>query len=267
MAIERKKNNTGNAAAEKKRIRKALLAAALIVLCIVLAVLGLYFSGKMLFSGNSRFALREVKVSGAGFWQKHEKLLANAIGLRMGQNLFALDYSELRKKVQSIPSVDNASVIRVLPDTIVIKITERIPRAVLNNPGSAWVVDNSATLMPRSQVMKTGNTLPVIAGVKLKNVRQGERVPEITSAMELIMMAVENFQDINIFYISVQNPEKLDIYLKYRSFASCRVIMPTRNRGWSFMLHTLQSAIVQAKLKGENRTTFDLSYDGRVVIR
>ena len=45
------------------------------------------------------------------------------------------------------------------------------------------------------------------------------------------------------------------------------VIIPAHNRNFAFLLSTLQSAIIHAERRGDTRGTFDLSFDGNVIIR
>ena len=66
--------------------------------------------------------------------------------------------------------------------------------------------------------------------------------------------------------LSVATPERLDFHIKYRNGRIYRVIMPVENRGLDFMLNALQSAIIHAYQLGDERSTFNLSFDGQVVI-
>ena len=62
------------------------------------------------------------------------------------------------------------------------------------------------------------------------------------------------------------NYSQMEIYLQYQRFPIYQVRIPVKNRGLSFALLALQSAIVNARETGEKRTHYDLSYDNRVVI-
>lgn len=250
--------------------RKKLRGAGLAILCIALvlaaAAAGIYGARKALFVANPRLVLREIRVSGAGYWKEHPDALAAAAGLRIGTGMFSLDLRKIRRRILDVPNIDSCSVVRVLPDLVVVKVTERVPRAVLGRPGSPWVVDGGSVVMSRSQVMDTYRRLPVITGVPTANIRAGMVMKRLNSAMELVMMTVRSFPDITVYQISLADPGKLDVLLRYRRFPVCRVAIPVKNRGMSFMLLTLQSAIINARRSGETRNHYDLSYDGRVVI-
>ena len=250
---------------EKKR-RLAWLAGFLIVLVIVAAGFAIFCAGRILFSANPRFKLRELRIDGAGYWKEHQDELIRKIELKMGTNLFLLDMKQLRDKVKTIANVDNCSVIRVLPDTLVFQITERVPRAFLGNVQSPGVVDGQGIIMHRRQSMVSYSNLPVITDVSLRGAKVGKELQAIRPAVDLIMMTVHSFPDFKIYRVSMKNPDKMKILLRYRNFPIYQVLLPVKNRGLSLSFHVLQSAIIDAKKNNETRTHYDLSYDNNVVI-
>ena len=109
--------------------------------------------------------------------------------------------------------------------------------------------------------------LPVITSIPgRKTFRQGERLASLDPALELIMMAVRNFPDINIVCVMPSNEDKLDFFMRYRSEKLYRVTIPLRNRGLPYLLSALQTAIINAHWKRLNVSSFDLRFDGRVVL-
>ena len=251
--------------AKKKRIR-AYFALFLIVLVIVAAGFSIFCAGRILFSANPRFKLRELRIDGAGYWKEHQDELIRQIKLKMGTNLFLLDMNQLREEVKKIANVDDCSVIRVLPDTLIFQITERVPRAFLGNDRSPWVVDGKGIIMHRKQSMASYSKLPVITNVSFRNAKVGKELQSVRPAVDLIMMTVHSFPDFRIYEVSMKNPGKMKILLQYRKFPIYQVLLPIKNRGLSLSFHVLQSAIIDAKKNNETRTHYDLSYDNNVVI-
>lgn len=251
---------------EKKRRRGALLALLLIILAAAAVCFAVFGASRVLFTANPRFQLRKIRVNGPGYWKEHPEELASGIKLKTGTNLFALDLRQLRSRIQSLPNVDSCSIVRILPDTLVFQLVERVPRAFLGSGRSPWVVDGEGVVMPRKQVMAAMPNLPVITGVSLAGARSGKPMKEIRMAVDLIMMTVGNFPDFKIHRISLKNPDKMEIYLQYSRFPIYQVILPVKNRGLSFSLQVLRSAIINARNMGETRTHYDLSYDDRIVI-
>ena len=252
---------------ERKKRRGAFLAVFLILLFSALAGSSLFFLRKVLFLNKPRLTLQKIRVSGTGYWKTHPVQFIQTTGLQKGSSLFGLDLSQLRSQINHISNIENCSVRRVLPDTLVIEVTERVPRAVLGDQRSPWVLDTDTVVMARNQVMSHAGRLPEIIGISLSGVRDGEKLEKARCAVDLIMMTVRSFPDLKIYRISLKDPEKMDILLQYRKFSITRVLIPVKNRGLSFMLMALQSAIIHARQIGETRNFYDLSYDGKVVIR
>ena len=252
---------------DRKKLRGALLVILGLVLITAALIFGMIWLKGALFHRNQRFALREVTVTGSGYWKTHPKELASRLELNNGINLFSFKLREIRKKILAVPNVESCTVVRILPDTLVIHVTERVPRAFINSPRSPWVLDSKAVVMPRNQVMGNPGRLPVITGVDTRRITPGKELRELRTALELIMLTVRNFRDITIYEISIRNPEKMSVLLRYGRFPLCRVLIPVKNKGLSLMLLTLQSAIINTRRAGENKNTYDLSFEGKVVIR
>ncbi|MBR7104194.1 MAG: FtsQ-type POTRA domain-containing protein [Lentisphaeria bacterium] len=254
---------------DKKKVRNAVLAVFLLLLVSGAAGAGFWGVRKLLFDANPRFLLREIRVNGSGYWKDHAGDLAEKIGLKKGTNLFALDVKKIRKDLARVPNVENSFIYRILPDTLIIRVTERVPRAFLSRENSPLVADGNAVVMPRSQSMRSYARLPVIMDVSLRGIKSGDSFEKIKPAMELIMTAVRDYPDITIYRISLRDPKKLHVYLKYKynRFNIHHLVLPVRNRGMKFMLMAYQSAVINAHRIGETRNNYDLSYDGKCVIR
>ena len=137
---------------------------------------------------------------------------------------------------------------------------ERVPRAVLGNPRSEWVVDETGAVIPRLESMSASVPLPVILGISTSGVKAGMVLETLRPALELIMLTVRSFPDISIIAVNVRNPERLEFFMRFRGQKSCKVILPVRNQNFTYLLSALQSAIIYAERQGDTRGTFDLSF-------
>ena len=268
----RKKNSTKTTPVSHRGEREKLLRVLLAIVGVILAIAALFFAlfglRKVLFTGNPRLVLRNVAVETNGYWENKEKILAPRLNLTPGENLFAINIRKVRQELQKIPNVESCEVVRVLPDQIKLKIVERVPRAVLKNPRSPWVVDENGMVIPRheSLCMLQKNFLPVLH-TDVKDITPGQPVEELKPALDLIMLAVRSYPDIQI--ISVENPgnrKYLRFHMRYRRRKVCAVKMPVRNN-MAFLLSALQSAILESESKGLPGRSFDLSYEGSVVVK
>ena len=130
-------------------------------------------------------------------------------GVRKGDNLLSIDLLRIKRNIELTPRVKMASVERILPDTLQVRVTERVPMAQIwvwqrggDGPGGydcvRLQVDESGHVMPpiagRSVVIPEQQaewSLPVIAGIELKTLRslapgRAADLPKLQSALNLI---------------------------------------------------------------------------------
>ena len=271
MANVRLKPGLPEQESEEKRLSrlKKWRATALLSIFLAAAVFAVFmflFMRKAFFNRNPHFKLKKMEIINGSYWNGKEKILANRTGIAPGDNLFDINYALLRKKIEEIPGIESAEAVRILPDKPQIKITERIPRAVLFNPGGKYVVDEKGVIIPRAEAAVHGN-LPVITSIpKYTRFQQGETIETLLPALELIMMTLRNFPDIDIECVIPGDEEKLEFFMRYRGGKRYRVLIPLRNRGLPYLLSALQTAIINAHWKQLNVSGFNLLFDGRVVL-
>ena len=228
----------------------ALLFFVLLTLCII--KLPGYFYTK-----NPRLVFRNLEVDSTGYWQKNPQILLDRLGLKKGSYLFTIDLQKLRQQLEKLPSVESAEVRMVLPDTLKIKIVERIPRAALLSVNSPAVVDADGVVMKRSESSAANQRLPVIKGLRNQDVTR-----QVRPALRLILNALSNYPDIAIQEISLAVPGELHVKLYYRSSKQCTVLFPaTEEEDYNYLLSVLQTTILRS---GSNWSTFDLRYKGSV---
>ncbi|HBA84219.1 MAG TPA: hypothetical protein DCZ95_09025 [Verrucomicrobia bacterium] len=169
---------------------------------------------RKLFSECDRFVIRQLDLSSDGKLQSwHIKEYA---GLEEGMNLFAVDMDRVCKELSSVPVVSSVKVNRRLPDTLVIRITERVAVARLGNGGNGYFlgVDRDGYVLGPSSI--TPN-LPTISGLKDKGLRPGSRVidPAVVDALKVLDAcdSVMLSQMIRIRDVDVLNPDFLNLTL------------------------------------------------------
>lgn len=88
-------------------------------------------------------------------------------GEDVGRNIFFVPLSERRKQLEQIPWVQQATVMRLLPDQIRVTVVERQPVAFVRNGQQIGLVDANGVLldMPAAAMAQHHYSFPVVTGI------------------------------------------------------------------------------------------------------
>jgi cell division protein FtsQ len=125
-------------------------------------------------------------------------------GVRPGQNLLVLDLARVKNDLEQVPMIQSASVERILPGTLRVRVSEREPIAQVNvlNPRNGggleqiiFQLDGEGFVLlpldPRQRAVppgQGGDPLPVIAGINATELQPGRRIDllPVQSALKFI---------------------------------------------------------------------------------
>jgi len=107
------------------------------------------------------FRLKDVHVEGASEMARPDILRAAGVG--EGAPLLGLDLDQVRARVEAVGWVQEARVIRLLPDTLVIAVKERGQLAVWQHGGRTVVVDAQGRVIPEADPARFAD-LPLVVG-------------------------------------------------------------------------------------------------------
>jgi cell division septal protein FtsQ len=155
------------------------------LLLVVLLMAGLGWCGKQLprlFTQSDSFRLQALEVSGLHLLTGADILTAS--GLRVGDNIFAVDLGQVDTHLEHSPWIKQALVIRRPPDRLRIHIVER-RRLAWINLGTIYGVDADGVLLPgerRPGEASRDLDLPVISGLSCASdsLQPGAVVPDST---------------------------------------------------------------------------------------
>ena len=263
---------TPNLQSFRKKSYAVWCAIAIILLLLAGAVLFIWKVSFSMFRGNPRFTLTEVRISGNrnGFWTDKKEQICSLLRLRPGlSTLFALEPAAMRAKLLREPSIADATVTRILPDTLEIGIVERIPIALINSPRSRYVTDASCVLMQKGRCMDISYSLPIIIGLRNEqNFVPGMKAGAIKGAVELIELTRTKWPEIRVASISVATPDTLICAVYYKNRIGTdeiyRVVMPDTNIETSLkrLLQVLEH-ILETRNKARH---INLFYKGQAVL-
>jgi cell division protein FtsQ len=111
-------------------------------------------------SARAGFVVHEVFVVGRTATPK--PTLLDAIGVKRGAAILAIDLPAVRARIQALPWVREASVRRVLPDTVVVEIVERRPLALWQHQKKFALIDDEGQVILRDNVEAFSDLMVVV---------------------------------------------------------------------------------------------------------
>lgn len=104
-----------------------------------------------------------------------EAVLRDKLGIATGDAMLAFSLRDARARVESIQWVQQATISRRLPDTIVVQLKERSPFAVWQHDGKFVLIDRDGQIVTDSDFGSFAKELPLVVGAG---------APEAAAALE-----------------------------------------------------------------------------------
>lgn len=235
---------------------------ALVLLLVVLAgsvwaaVSGAGMLGEWLFARNEHFTVRRIDArSNGALSPSHIREYGH---VAEGMNLFALDIGRVRRDLESVPRIRSAEVRRDLPDTLVVRVTERtaLARIAEGAAGFPVAVDQDGYVVGPSG----GRTdLVLITGVSEKGLAPGSVVGEraVRDALHVLEVCDTTRLGavVRISSIDVRQPD----YLELRLASGARVLMGRDQL--AFRLERLADIVKTSVELGQELVSADLTVD------
>jgi cell division protein FtsQ len=111
-------------------------------------------------SADAGFVVRDIFVAGRGATPK--ATLLQALAVNRGAPILAIDLEAARLRIQALPWVRQASVRRVLPDTVVVEIVERRPLALWQQDKKFALIDEEGQVILRDDVAQFSYLMVVV---------------------------------------------------------------------------------------------------------
>ena len=142
---------------------------------------------------NPRFTLKTIRVEAREGAPRRQ--IVQAAKVMPGQNIMRFDLKQIQANVERLPYVSEAVVERQLPDTLVIKITERQPlarlvgRATELGAAEVFYIDREGVVL-RPRPGEALRNLPEITGLRITEFEPGQRLDQkpVLAALNLLKM-------------------------------------------------------------------------------
>jgi cell division protein FtsQ len=239
-------------------------------LCALIVLGGLATGGyflKTYIDSDARFRIAGAgNIETAGLTQVTRAEMLPVFGEDIGRNIFYIDLAERRRRLEEIPWVERATVMRLLPDRIRVDVVERQPVAFTRHGQQIGLVDASGVLltMPASTMAQHHYSFPVLTGIDPRDPLPSRKA-RIALYQRLLAELDANGQHISeqISEIDLTDPE------------DARVFMPEQDAdvlahfGEDHFLERYQrykAHIAEWRQQYPKLAAVDLRYDSQVVL-
>ncbi len=252
----------------RQRVRVATLAASLSI-GTIFAIYLLWRAGDWALNrfiyDNKAFAVQEIDISTDGVISIDQ--IRRWAGVRLEQNLFALDLTRVKRDIELVPAVHVAAVERVLPHTLKIRVVEREPVAQIYN----YLVDaEGCAILPlepqqRSIPVQQGERYPVISGVNPGELRVGRPVesPQVRAALTFLASFEHSPMApfVDIARVDISTPDVLQVTTAQQNEVTFQLGDFEKQLGRWFLVHS------KGQEQSRRIATLDLSVSQHVPLR
>ncbi len=207
-----------------------------------------------------RFAIRAVDVRGAS--RVPVQRILDAAGIPAGANLWRLDPSSVIARVQALPEIRRAELIRDLPDRVTILVEERRPFTLVHGKRLHWLDEEGRLLSEESRAVTS--PAPVITGLTEEEVVQMRTAPtaKARAAIALIRALLRSGSPLaaEISEIDMGRREGPVLY----TVDGIEVRLGTEE--WEERLARLEGVLAQVARQGTAVSAIDLRFRDQVVL-
>lgn len=108
--------------------------------------------------------------------------IARVARIQVGDNLLLISTGAIAQAAETLPWVKSADVDRIMPGTVRVRVTERVPAMVLSVGAARWTIDAAGRILAVGAV---GRDLAVVSATEAGDIEVGEVVttPELVDAL------------------------------------------------------------------------------------
>lgn len=250
-------------------LRYALYSAAVLLLAIV--ALYVYSRVDQFLADDPRFRLAELPADASespalrieGAVHASRAQILNAFSADYGRSIYLLPLGERRRSLLGIDWVRDASVSRLWPDRLAVRIVERKPVAFIQLPAAESPASQRVALIDADGVIleqppRARFTLPVLTGIRRE---QSQALRRLRVAAALRLVQELGSLGAQLSEIDVSDPENVKVVQQAEGRA---LLLMLGNRNFLSRLQNLLIHYPEIRQRSPNATTFDLRLDDRI---
>ena len=196
---------------------------------------------------KAHFEVEDIQVEGRQ--QTSKEALAAALGIASGAPILAFDPTAAQARIAKLPWVASATVERRLPDTIIVRLSERTPMARWQHEGHTVIIDADGKELPGAQADQFAQ-LPLVVGLGAPH--EAKELLDVLKDFPAIMQRMTAATRVS--------ERRWDIYLQSKVVAR----LPENNVPAA--LKRLSQLITEQNVLDLDVASIDLRVPGRLVI-
>jgi cell division protein FtsQ len=260
------RQNVGRAAvrsagAARTRARRSTKRRWLAIVAVVAAAGSAAAGGVHWLLTSPRFAIAGVEVRGAS--RVSAERVVEAAGIPARANIFRIDPTTVTARLQAVPEILRADVIRELPNRVTILVEERRPFTLVSNGMLHWLDEEGRLLGEEPHAVAP--SVPVISGLSEAELAalRTEPGPKARAALTLIRSLLRSGSTLvgEISEIDMSGREGPVLY----TVDGIEVRLGAEE--WDERLARLAGVLAQIARTGEGVTAIDLRFRDQVVLR
>ena len=190
--------------------------------------------------------------------------IMDVVGADIGRNIFFVPLEERKKQLEQIPWVESATVMRLLPNHIAVRISERVPVAFARIGSKINLIDANGVVlgMPASRQVKY--SFPVIEGIT-----DTEPLSSRAAAMRIYNRLLRDLDSEGAHYsqelseVDLSDPEDIKVTANNTGGA---VTVHLGNSDFLSRFKLYVTHIAEWLQQFQNLQSIDLRYEGQIVV-
>jgi cell division protein FtsQ len=255
----------GRQRVDRSRLRRRVARRARVIAgragLVALGVVALGVSGLLAgwLSKSPRFAVSSVEVSGQS--RLSREAIETAAAIEPGSNIFTLDTREVVARLEALPLVRHATVIRSLPNRVAIAVEERRPFTLVHTGRLHWIDEQGTDLGPEARAVAPGT--PVISGLGADDLVPDAPSGRAAAGLSLLRLLLRSGEGLlnSVSEIDMSRAEGPVLY------TLDGVEVRIGKEDWEARLGRLLGVLAQLKASGEIVTAIDLRFRDQVVLQ
>jgi cell division protein FtsQ len=180
-----------------------------------------------------------------------------------GVNLFTLDTGAIVARLEALPLIRHAEVIKSLPNRVTLSVEERRPFTLVHAGKLHWIDEGGMDLGPESRAVMLA--APVLSGLSADDLGRSESDPSERAALGIsLLRLLRRFDTPLLRQISEIDMSRVEGPVLYTVDG---VEVRLGQDDWEARIGRLQGVLAQLGASGETVTSIDLRFRDQVVLK